>query len=174
MTSPVPEQAITDAESYALNGYVMWLLCASRSVEPSKITRDQRRQLITIILEHGAPAIRRQALAGVLPACPGCGCTLPADPDDRECGCDDGCNDGPYPPGVNALIAAERDRIRKLAADYGALYPETREDTYGGEYDVGVPFEDLITASATDPDGMPRGWARIQEELADRAGGDQR
>lgn len=67
-------------------------------------------------LEAAAPVIRRDAL----PACPECGCTLPGDPDASECGCDAGCNDGPHAPGINALIAAERERIRQLAIDLDA------------------------------------------------------
>ncbi len=45
-----------------------------------------------------------RALRAVLPACPGCGCVTPDDPDRNECGCDEGCNDDVYPPGVNVLI----------------------------------------------------------------------
>jgi hypothetical protein len=58
---PVPPEAVAAAESHALHGHVMWLLCASRDPEPSKITVDQRRQLIARLLELAAPAIRAEA-----------------------------------------------------------------------------------------------------------------
>jgi hypothetical protein len=45
------------------------------------------------------------------------------------------------------IAAAERERIRQLANDYDAVYPVDREDTYGGEYQVGVPFADLLEES---------------------------
>jgi hypothetical protein len=60
---PVPPEAVAAAESHALHGHVMWLLCASKDPEPSKITKDQRRQLIARLLELGAPAIRAEAAA---------------------------------------------------------------------------------------------------------------
>jgi hypothetical protein len=48
---------------------------------------------------------------------------------------------------IAAAVAAERERIRQLANDYDAVYPVDREDTYGGEYQVGVPFADLLEES---------------------------
>jgi hypothetical protein len=48
------------------------------------------------------------------------------------------------------IRAAERERIAKLAEDYGAAYPVTRQDTYGGEYEAGVSFADLIREERAD------------------------
>lgn len=58
------------------------------------------------VIADMAPEIADQALRATLPACSACGCTTPDDPDANECGCDAGCNDGIYPPGINQMIAA--------------------------------------------------------------------
>jgi hypothetical protein len=44
------------------------------------------------------------------PPCPSCGCRTIGDADSRDCGCDAGCNDGVYPPGVNVLILQASQR----------------------------------------------------------------
>jgi len=48
----------------------------------------------------------REHLCEQFPPCPECGCRTSDDADGRDCGCDAGCNDGVYPPGVNVLLAA--------------------------------------------------------------------
>lgn len=98
----------------------------------------------------------RRALeaAAALPPCPACGCRTLSDPDARECGCDAGCNDGPHAPGVNALIAAERERTRRLAIDAGAWFTErveTPADTFPPTVTVTErvrPFADLLGGDA--------------------------
>lgn len=56
------------------------------------------------LLEGLEPMFTDRTLRAMLPACPGCGCVTFDDPDRNECGCDEGCNDDVYAPGVNVLI----------------------------------------------------------------------
>lgn len=58
---------------------------------------------------------RIEELRAEFPATPGCGCRAPNEPDQRECGCDAGCNDGENAPGVQVLMD-ERDRLREQLA----------------------------------------------------------
>jgi hypothetical protein len=60
---------------------------------------------------------------------PAAGTLLLAGPDATECGCDLGCNDGPYPPGVNVLVARAASRhsaqpgTDTAANDHGTVTP---------------------------------------------------
>ena len=45
---------------------------------------------------------------------------------------------------AKAERAAQLEEDAKLADDLGAVYPVTRVDTYGGEYEVGRPFGELL------------------------------
>jgi hypothetical protein len=67
---------------------------------------DSVRERMARFLAELEPMFADRVLRAVLPACPGCGCVTDDDPDRNECGCDLGCNDDVYPPGVNALIKA--------------------------------------------------------------------
>lgn len=149
MTPPVPPEAVR-------------LALASRSRDlmdrPDQMVLSDER-LTERMLEAAWPAIaagvtaedapdwerRLAALRDELPPCPGCGCRTTADADSSECGCDEGCNDGPHAPGINVLIAqavaAERERIRKLADEAGACCPVYAAP---GLITARKPFADLI------------------------------
>ena len=88
---------------------------------------------------------RIEQLEREFPACPGCGCRAPSDPDRRECGCDEGCNDGDHAPGVEILIR-QRDTAEQRLADVQAEHAKR------------------IAVLAKERDGLT---ARVAELLAD-------
>lgn len=72
------------------------------------------RSISTGWFADAVEAAAEAALRSELPPCPSCGCALPSDPDQRECGCDAGCNDGPHAPGVNALVTGYKKALERF------------------------------------------------------------
>jgi transcriptional regulator with XRE-family HTH domain len=83
------------------------LLAADEALPPpyAKVLFEHYRVLRETAQDVAAADERWRETYLQLPPCPACGCRTEGDPDATECGCDAGCNDGPYAPGVNVLIA---------------------------------------------------------------------
>lgn len=110
--------------------------------------RDQLKAYLTAAEET------TERLAGYLPACPGCGCRTPDDPDGRECGCDEGCNDGDLPPGVEVLTR-QRDTAEQRLADVQAEHAKR----------LAVRDREIEQLKA-DRDELARSFAALDRDMA--------